>query len=67
MLQYFTKLLFESNFIMTLYSPNVVSLIHSIRIYSRPFDEILYTYDSKTTNNETVCLGSSTTTKDTFI
>ncbi len=65
MLVYFTQL-FQRNIIMTFYSRNIILLIHDIKNYSRPFDEILYSSDSSTTtNNNGPCLGSSTT-KDTF-
>jgi len=63
MLLYFTQLFFERSVIMALNSRNFISLIHSIRNYSRPFDEIIYSYDL-TTNNDNVSL-DSTSTKDT--
>lgn len=60
---------------MTYHTRYTDSLVRNIRIYSRPFDEILYTYDPKTsTNTDHICLGTTTTsttptttTKDTFI
>lgn len=62
MLEYCTHLLFQRNLMMVFCANNVVSLIRTVRNYSRPFDEILYTFGS-TTADDNVCL-SSTPTKD---
>jgi hypothetical protein len=64
MFLYFTQLLFQQNIIMAFYSRNLISLVHGMKNYARPFDEILYSYDATTTNNDNLCLGSMTT-KDT--
>jgi hypothetical protein len=65
MFVYFTQLFFQRNMIMAFYSRKLTSLVHVIQNYSRPFDEILYSYDATTSNNDNYCLGS-TTTKDTL-
>ena len=49
---------------MAFYSRKMISLIHGIQNSSRPFDEILYSYDySSSTNTDQQCL-SGTSTKD---
>jgi hypothetical protein len=63
MLHYFTPL-FQRSLIMAFYSRNFVSLVRAIENYSRPFDEILYSYDL-TTNDDNHC-HDSTSQKDTL-
>ncbi len=50
---------------MAFYSRKIISLVHGLQNYSRPFDEIVYSYDVTSTNNDQLCLGSPTT-KDTM-
>ncbi|CAF0775762.1 unnamed protein product [Adineta steineri] len=59
MLQSFTQLLFQRNITMAFHSRKLISLIHNTQISARPFDEILYSYDSSsssTTNYDHSCL-----------
>jgi len=48
MLIYFTYLLFQRNINMVVYSRHVISLLNGIQSNSRPFDEILFSFDSTT-------------------
>jgi hypothetical protein len=64
MLFYFTRLLFKRKIIiMAFHSRNFILLIHGVQNYARPFDEIPCSYDSNTTQDDNLCLGS-TPTKD---
>ncbi len=60
MLTYFTYLLSRGSTNMAFYSRNIVSLRKSIRIYARPFDEILCSTNSTSLNNHDYCLHSIT-------
>ncbi len=55
MLISFTQLLLQRSILMAFNSPKLISLIHGIRNYARPFDEIVYSYGSVTTNDENLC------------
>jgi hypothetical protein len=61
MLLSFTQLLFQRSVIMAFNSRSAILLIQGIQNYSRPFDEIVYSYDSTTTKNDNLCLGSTST------
>ncbi len=48
MLIYFTYLLFQRNINMVIYSRHIISLLNGIQSNARPFDEILFSFDSTT-------------------
>jgi hypothetical protein len=48
MLIYFTYLLFQRNLNMVVYSRHIISLLNGIQSNARPFDEILFSFDSTT-------------------
>jgi len=48
---------------MAFNSPKLISLIHGIQNYARPFDEIVYSYGPVTTNDENLC-SDPTSNKD---
>ncbi len=51
---------------MSFYSHNLVSLIHASSNYSRPFDEIVYSYGSTTAGNNDNLYADPKSTKDTL-
>ena len=57
MFRYFTPIFTEFTTLMAIYPRNLVSLIHGIQTYARPFDEILYSLESGTSTNDTSCQG----------
>ena len=54
MLQFFTNFLPHSDLIMAIHSPNLLSLIHNMGIYARPFDEIVFIHDLSSTTPATM-------------
>ena len=46
---------------MAFNSNNITSFVRMIQNYSRPFDEVVYTYDSIASNNDSVCTSSTST------
>ena len=67
MIQYFTQLLFQRTLTMAFYIRNLGILRNGIQNNARPFEEILHSYGSSSTNNDNRCLGTtSTSTKDTL-
>ena len=46
MLTYFTYLLFQRNITMVVCSRHIISLLNGIQNNARPFDEILFSFDS---------------------
>jgi hypothetical protein len=64
MLISFTQLLLFQRSILMAFNPrNFISLIHSTQSYARPFDEIVYSYGSVTTDNDNLC-NDPTSNKD---
>jgi hypothetical protein len=61
MLTYFTYLLFQRNINIVMYSRHIISLLNGIKMNARPFDEILFSFDS-TTNSTSLDYWNSKTT-----
>lgn len=58
MLTYFTYLLFQRNINMVVYSRRIISLLNGIQNNARPFDEILFSFDSTTNSTALDCFDS---------
>jgi hypothetical protein len=65
MLQYYMQLLYQRTLIMAFSIRNFGYFRNGIQNYARPFEDILHSYDATSTNNDSLCLGS-TPTKDTL-
>ena len=60
---YFTNF-YQRMIIMAIHLRNMISLVHGIRTYARPFDEIIYSYDLPSTSNTDNQCPVSIPTKD---
>lgn len=58
MLTYFVNLLSRPSILMAFYSRNIVSVMNGIQNNSRPFDEILFSFDTNTTSTDSTSLNN---------